>query len=72
MGRLLAGVFACALVAAFSGGCVVHDRHPEDEPIWWPNGIVRESTLSSSNGKLNPQFPPYFYLPPVNPPGPQP
>jgi hypothetical protein len=70
MGRFTGGAALILLVAC--GGCVVHDRHAEDEPIWWPNGVVRESTLSASNGHLNAQFPPYFYLPPVDPPGPLP
>jgi hypothetical protein len=41
--------------ALASGGCVVHDRTGSPEPIWWPNFVVRESTLAPANGHLNPQ-----------------
>jgi hypothetical protein len=39
--------------ALASGGCVVHDRTGSPEPIWWPNFVVRESTLAPANGNLN-------------------
>ncbi len=36
-------------------GCVVHDGRRAPEPIWWPNFVVRDSTLAATGGHLNVQ-----------------
>ena len=33
-------------------GCAVHDGKGEPEPLWWPNGVVRSSTVASSGGEV--------------------
>ena len=33
-------------------GCVIHDGKGEPEPLWWPNGVVRSSTMAPAGGDL--------------------
>ena len=48
-------LIALTSVAMLATGCVVHDRSGSPEPIWWPNFVVRESTLAPANGQLKVQ-----------------
>jgi hypothetical protein len=57
-------------IAVLEAGCVVHDRSGSPEPIWWPNFVVRESTLGPADGQLkvqtaSPLLPPASADPPV-------
>ena len=54
-----------AMLLLCTTGCVIHDRSGAPEPIWWPTAVVRESTLSSSNGDLKVQVASPL-LPPLN------
>ena len=53
-----------------SSGCVVHESSRAPEPIWWPNFVVRDSTLAATGGHLNvqvadPLLPPFSADAPV-------
>jgi hypothetical protein len=68
--RLVVVSAAFLSMLALGTGCAVRDNNPHLEPIWWPNGLVRASSLQTAGGRVEVHpTPPNEWLPPFNPDG---